>query len=257
MKFDDFDSKMRYFETNNDHCVLPGIYMVARLDGRSFTRLTKEVMKFDAPFDKRFRDIMVDITKELMSDGFSIIYGYTESDEISLLFKRSEYKFNRKTRKFNSILAGIASAKFAILTGEMGVFDCRISELPTNEDVVNYFRWRAEDSLRNALNSHCYWLLRKQGYSTGMATNLLMHKSKEFKNELLFQNGVNFNDVPAWQKRGIGVYYKEVQHQGYNPVKQEFVDTTRNQLFVDYELPVKDDYSKFISKFLEDKDERE
>ena len=32
-------------------CVLPGVYMVARLDGRSFTRLTKEAHQFEAPFD--------------------------------------------------------------------------------------------------------------------------------------------------------------------------------------------------------------
>ena len=37
MKFDDLDGKMRVFETAHDHCVLPGIYIVARLDGRGFT----------------------------------------------------------------------------------------------------------------------------------------------------------------------------------------------------------------------------
>ena len=55
MKFDEFDDKMRVFETGHDLCVLPGLYMVARLDGRSFTRLTKDVHQFEAPFDARFR----------------------------------------------------------------------------------------------------------------------------------------------------------------------------------------------------------
>ncbi len=59
MKFDELDTKMRMFETTNDLYVLPGIYMVARVDGRSFTRLTKEVCKFEAPFDPVFRDHMV------------------------------------------------------------------------------------------------------------------------------------------------------------------------------------------------------
>lgn len=40
MKFDDLDKKMRVFETTADLCVLPSMFMVARLDGRSFTRLT-------------------------------------------------------------------------------------------------------------------------------------------------------------------------------------------------------------------------
>ena len=51
MKFDDLDAKMRVFETAHDYCVLPSIHMVARLDGRSFTRLTKEVHQFEAPYD--------------------------------------------------------------------------------------------------------------------------------------------------------------------------------------------------------------
>ena len=59
MKFNDLDQKMRVFETAYDLCVLPGLYMVARLDGRGFTRLTKEVHQFEAPFDSRFRDLMV------------------------------------------------------------------------------------------------------------------------------------------------------------------------------------------------------
>lgn len=33
MKFDDLDTKMRVYETAHDYCVLPGLYMVARLDG--------------------------------------------------------------------------------------------------------------------------------------------------------------------------------------------------------------------------------
>jgi tRNA(His) guanylyltransferase len=51
MTFDELDQKMRVFETSHDHCVLPGLFMVARLDGRGFTRLTKTVQQFEAPFD--------------------------------------------------------------------------------------------------------------------------------------------------------------------------------------------------------------
>ncbi|MGH7456108.1 MAG: tRNA(His) guanylyltransferase Thg1 family protein, partial [bacterium] len=85
MKFDDLDAKMRVFETAHDHCVLPGIHIVARLDGRGFTRLTKEVHHFEAPFDERFRDLMLATTEHLMDCGFRMLYGYTQSDEISLL----------------------------------------------------------------------------------------------------------------------------------------------------------------------------
>lgn len=82
MKFDDLDEKMRVFETAADYCVLPGIFMVARLDGRSFTRLTKELWQFEAPFDEQFRDMIVETAEWLMNCGFRVQYAYTQSDEI-------------------------------------------------------------------------------------------------------------------------------------------------------------------------------
>lgn len=110
MKCDELDDRMRIYETAHDLCVLPELYMVARLDGRSFTRLTKEVHQFEAPFDVRFRDLMLETVEHLMNCGFKMLYGYTESDEISLLFAHDERGFNRKLRKLTSILAGEASA---------------------------------------------------------------------------------------------------------------------------------------------------
>jgi hypothetical protein len=126
--------------------------MVARLDGRSFTRLTKEIHQFEAPFDARFRDMMLATAEHLMAGcGFNFVYGYTQSDEISLLFALDENAFQRKLRKLHSVLSGEASAKFSLLLGAVAVFDCRISQLPTVELVIDYFRWRNEDAHRNAL----------------------------------------------------------------------------------------------------------
>ena len=51
MRFDDLDKKMRVYETAHDFCVSPNIFMVARIDGRGFTRLTKDVCQFEAPFE--------------------------------------------------------------------------------------------------------------------------------------------------------------------------------------------------------------
>jgi tRNA(His) guanylyltransferase len=207
MKFDELDRKMRTFETAHDHRVLPEIYMVARIDGRGFTRLTKEVHRFEAPFDERFRDLMVDTTEHLMTCGFRVVYGYTQSDEISLLLHRDDATFGRKLRKLESVLAGEASAKFSLLLGDLGTFDCRISQLPNRSLVVDYFRWRSEDAHRNALNAHCYWVLRRQGASADAATGRLAGMSVADKNQLLFELGRNVNDLPAWQKRGTGLYW--------------------------------------------------
>lgn len=251
MKFDELDKKLRIYETAHDFCVPPNIYMVARIDGRGFTKLTKEKQNFKRPFDETFRDHMIETVKHLMTCGFKIIYGFTESDEISLLFDLNEDTFSRKTRKYNSILAGEASAKFSLLLNDLGVFDCRISQLPRKQDVIDYFRWRNEDAHRNALNAHCYWLLRKQGKSAIESTKEIEGKSNSFKNELLFSNGINFNELPKWQKRGIGVYWDNYVKQGWNPIKQTEVPTIRRELKVDMEIPMGDMYNSFIMNLLE------
>jgi len=241
---------MRIFETSVDFFVLPGIYIVARLDGWNFTRLTKEKGNFEAPFDIRFRDLMIETTMHLMQCGFKTIYGYTESDEISLLFDLCIDLFGRKIRKYNSILAGEASAKFSLLFGDIGVFDCRICQLPNERAVIDYFRWRNEDAHRNALNAYCYWALRKKNYNKREATKYIDYKSVAEKNELLFTHGINFNDLPVWQKRGIGLYWEKIEIIGYNPKENVKILSERNRIKIDYELPMREKYGDYILKLI-------
>jgi tRNA(His) guanylyltransferase len=250
MKFDDLDRRMRVYETASDLCVLPGMSMVARLDGRGFTRLTKDVCEFEAPFDERFRDLMVSTAESLMTCGFRVLYAYTQSDEISLLFDPEEQLFGRKLRKYNSTLAGQASAQFSLQLGQVACFDCRISQLPTADRVVDYFRWRNEDAARNALNAWCYWMLRKDGQNQQQATQSLLGQSVSQKNELLFQYGINFNDLPGWQKRGTGLYWEEYDRPAVNPLTQQEVTASRRQIRTDLNLPMKDAYDQFIRSFL-------
>lgn len=252
MKFNDLDTRMRVYETSHDYCVVPGVYMVARLDGRGFSTLTKEAV-LDKPFDMRFHKTMTSVVQELMVEaGFRIVYGYTESDEISLLFDLGEDNFGRKIRKFNSVLAGEASARFTTLTGLLGVFDCRISQLPNAELVVDYFRWRQADAHRNSLNSWCYWTLRqKENLSASAATKKLLNKTVAEKNEMLFQHGINFtNDIPAWQKRGSGLYWETYDKAGTNPKTGKAVMAQRRRVYIDDELPLKDAYDAFLQRFI-------
>ena len=225
--------------------------MVARIDGRNFTRLTKEIHPFHAPFDERMRDYMIDTARHLMMCGFRVIHGYTQSDEVSLLFHPGEDAFGRKTRKFNSILAGEASAKFSILLGDLAAFDCRISQLPRVEDVVDYFRWRSEDAHRNALNAHCYWMLREHGESAPEAASHLERLSVADKNEILFSNGINFNDLPSWQKRGIGLFWESYSKEGANPLTGEAVTSVRRRVQVELDLPMREQYSEFIREIVD------
>lgn len=251
MNFEQLDARMRVFETCADQAVLPGVFMVARLDGRSFTRLTKQTHAFEVPFDVRFRDMMVETTRFLMRDvGIGVVYGYTCSDEISLLFAENDQSFGRKLRKLNSVLAGSASAKFTALLGDVAVFDCRISQLPTAERVADYFRWRSEDACRNALNAHCYWALRAEGASATAATRALEGTSVSDKNELLFERCINFNELPAWQRRGCGVVWERYEKRGQNPKTGEVVQAQRRRLKPEFELPVRGAYEAYVLRAL-------
>ena len=250
MIFDELDKQMRVYEQSLDQMILPELYMVARIDGRSFTRLTKEICRFEAPFDERFRDMMVNTVKALMDCGFRIVYGYTESDEISLLFHPDEQTFGRKVRKYNSILAGTASSAFSLELGIPGIFDCRMVPLPTLERVKDYFLWRQEDAHRNALNAHCYWMLRKEGVSVNQATKELEGKTVAYKNELLFSRGINFDSLPSWQKRGIGLYFDTYEKEGFNPVTGETGIAIRRGIITDYELPIREAYAEYVLRFL-------
>lgn len=128
---------MRSLESAGDPSIVPGLSLVVRLDGRGFTKLTKETHPFDAPFDDRFRDLMIETTRHLMQCGFQPVYGYTQSDDISPLLPPEDMIFGRRQRKLLSILAGEASAKFSLLLGDTACFDSLISPLPERQTVID------------------------------------------------------------------------------------------------------------------------
>ena len=94
---------------------------------------------------------------------------------------------------------------------------------------------------------------RRAGRS-GNATESLLHLSIAEKNELLFKRGVNFNTLPNWQKRGVGVCWKDLEKDGFNPKTGKAVKTLR-RLHVDLELPMKEAYAEFIRARLQEAQE--
>lgn len=243
---EDLASRMRRFESADDGVVPTDVQMVARIDGRSFTRLTREEHDFEAPFDVRFRDCMISAARRLMNTGFGVDYAYTQSDEISLLFAQGERTFGRRRNKLLSVLAGEASAAFTHALGAPAAFDCRISELPSERDVVDYFRWRQEDARRNALGGHCYWLLRAQGLSDRETTARLDGRSMPERRALLQKHGVDFDAQPAWQRRGVGLRWETYEKKGVNPKTGARSAALRRRLFVDDALPERAAYAEYV-----------
>jgi tRNA(His) guanylyltransferase len=247
MKPDLFEARMRELEYFHSLRIMPGVWTVLRLDGRGFTRLTET--GWEKPFDLRFHTLMVETARALL-DGLGGVYAYTESDEISVLFRPDWSLFERELEKLVSVSAGIASAAFTSGAGLPAHFDSRVWLGPSEELVVDYFRWRQSDAGRCALNGWSYWTLRNAGSSVGEATAMLEGKANEFKHELLFQHGINFTELPLWQRRGTGLYWESYDHPGFNPKTGEAVTAARRRIRVDEELEMKDAYGAFLRNIL-------
>jgi tRNA(His) 5'-end guanylyltransferase len=170
------------------------------LDGRGFSRFTQQ--RFAKPFNPRFADHMIATARTLPAE-LSACYADIASDEISLLLDPGFDLFGRSVEKLDSVSAGIASAAVTQAGGEPAHVDSRLWLGTTIADVTDYFSWRQADAARCALNGWCYRTLRNAGQSRQQATRALDGASTADNNELPFRHGINCNDLPAWQRRGV------------------------------------------------------
>jgi tRNA(His) 5'-end guanylyltransferase len=247
VNIDDLDKRMREFEWFQDLRVLPATWPVLRVDGRSFTRLCDE--HFERPFDVRFNEIMVKVAQALLLQ-LQGVFAFTEGDEISILLPAHTDLFGRAVEKLVSISAGIASSRFTRELGTEAHFDARIWVGPSVQHVADYFRWRQSNAARSSLNGWCFWTLRKEGRNFHEATTTLEGLSVVEKNELLFARGINFNDVPLWQKHGVGIYWDAVPRSEFNPATQDDTTTLRRRIRIDKTLPRGDAFAELINKLI-------
>jgi tRNA(His) guanylyltransferase len=247
MRAHEFEAAQRAREWFHSLTVPPGAWTIVRVDGRSFSRFTDE--HYAKPFDPQFSQIMT-ATAEALLIELQGRYAYTESDEISVLLPRSTGLFGRSLEKLVSISAGVASATFTHTAGVTAHFDSRVWVGTDPGDVVDYFSWRQADAARCALNGWCYWTLRKAGLSMTDATARLHGTSTSAKNEMLFEHGINFAAVPAWQRRGIGIWHEATERTGFDPVRGVAVTTTRRSVRTERELPMKDAYRDLVAGFV-------
>jgi hypothetical protein len=66
------------------------------------------------------------------------------------------------------------------------------------------------------------------------------------KNELLFRCGINFNEVPNWLKRGVGLSWEKYDKPAVNPRTGHQVVAERARVKIDYELPMRHEYAAFV-----------
>ncbi len=172
-----------------------------RIDGKRFSKFTQGLRR---PYDERLSRLMVDVTQHLVEECGALA-GYTQSDEISLLLYQSdpasENFLDNRTQKLCSILASMATARFnaglaAAIPEKAGItalFDCRVWAVPTQEEAANVFLWRELDATKNSVS------MAARAYFSHAET---LNKNVSEMQEMLFLKGVNWNDYPAFFKRG-------------------------------------------------------
>ena len=227
--------------------------MIIRLDGKAFHTYTKNCEK---PFDKKLISLMQDTTLYLCNNIQGSQIAYVQSDEISILvhdYKKltSSAWFDKEIQKICSVSAGMASAFFSLNSGpifangscdegkvrqddlKLAVFDSRVFILPEAE-VCNYFIWRQQDASRNSVQM--------------LARSLYSHKECNNKNnsqlqEMIFQKGQNWDEIPVTYKRGSCIR-KKSWHNNESKMAWWIDNTipifTQNRNYINHQLVVEE-----------------
>jgi len=214
---------------------IPPVFV--RIDGRAFHRLA-ENLNLKKPFDDQFSDAMIQVCSALISDsGLCPDLAFTFSDEISLYF--TKLPFSGRVEKIDSVAASCAaSALTNLLAGKpLLSFDARV--IPsTPEYALEYLANRQNEAWRNHINSYCQQALIDEGISAKKAAARLKGVPARDLHEMMHKRGMNLATTPAWQRRGVLVYKKITEKEGFNPLTQEHVVAQRSAVTVERELPL-------------------
>lgn len=267
---DSLGDRMKGYENVYNHKLVRRLPVIIRLDGRAFHTLTKNMIK---PFDQRFSKCMLYTTIELVKEIQGAVFGYTQSDEISILVKdwdthTTQAWFDDKIQKMASVSASIATRDFLDLARfqfedqnysestvpqfqqikhmvTRATFDSRVFNLPLAE-VNNYFIWRQNDATRNSVNAlaQAYFPHKDlQGVNVADAKAMLLKEKK-----------VDWEAMDQWAKMGHGVMRTKVPPMLFDPQNPDAYDTfvgsvklpsfsQRPDFINDFLLPGKDDAS--------------
>lgn len=210
---DIFGDRMKEYESKEaSRKFIPLLPIIVRLDGKNFSKWTKGLVR---PYDIRLSNIMANVTRKLVKETNALV-GYTQSDEISLILYSDNYKsqvyFDGRIMKINSSLASIASVTFNGLVEDnipersnfSAYFDCRCWQVPNSEEAVNSILWREIDATKNSVS-----MAARHYYSH----NDILDKGRADMMDMLMEKGVNWNDYPAFFKRGVFIQRKKIKRK--------------------------------------------
>lgn len=260
---DDLGARMKTFYEQIPKTKLMRRCPVAlRIDGKAFHTFTRG---FQKPFDEVLIKSMQETMKYLCENIQGCVLGYTQSDEITLILidyqkLTSAAWFDYEVQKICSIAASMATMAFnklfrdnvgdylyenyddqyladyietlqnAVNKGAM--FDARCFNIP-KEEVTNLVYWRQLDASRNSI--------QMVGQANFSHKELQNRSCNEIQDMLMTQKGINWNDLPIYQKRGsCCVRNKIVLFRGSIMETAQLRDTSKseNEWIIDTEIPI-------------------
>lgn len=224
MRKSNLGNRMKEYENVSKTKLIKRMPVIIRLDGQAFHTFTKG---FNKPFDKILIKTMQETTKYLCENIQNCVFGYTQSDEITLVLvdyhdiNVSTY-FDNEVQKLCSITASMATMFFnkifTILVTEYillhpnsklnniytrklnkAIFDSRCFNIPVDE-VTNLIYWRQLDAITNSILS--------VGQANFSSQELQYKSCNEIK-QMLKQKNINWDRLPVHYQRGTA--FKKVE----------------------------------------------
>jgi len=213
-------NRMKDYEGAYDYKIISRVPIVMRLDGRSFSNMTKK-LKFKKPFDGKFLEHMVSAAISVANSVQGCMVGYTQSDEITFVIRTDQSLdttpwFDNRIQKVVSVASSLATVGFNKSLWESGVnhnatFDCRICAVANLDEAIRNLTWRQNDCVKNSISTAAYYLIGEK-LGRGTTQKKLMNLNQNQRQELLFQEtGTNWNDIEPEFKRGVVLYRKEME----------------------------------------------
>lgn len=214
---DNLGDRMKKYEgVWNSTQLIPRTPIIIRLDGKAFHSYLAP-LKGQDPFDHAVHLLMGDTMIYLCQNIQGAVFGYTQSDEISILLRdwdtfETQQWFGGNKTKIETIAASMATGRFnhqkeamqkfcandfpsiSLIKQDFALFDARAFNLP-KEEVTNYFIWRQKDAIRNsvsALAQHHFAHKVLQGMKVPLMKDLLLSSVN-----------IDWNQLKTWKQRGI------------------------------------------------------
>jgi tRNA(His) guanylyltransferase len=245
----DNEERFKAKEIYKDIKALPPV--MARVDGRNFKESLAR-LGLEKPYDPMFERAMVSAGRSLMEEsGLGPDWAYTFSDELNVFFR--VLPFDGRVEKLDSVVPSyLASAlTLALKIDTPLAFDCRVIPLHY-EDVAGYLQWRQAEAWRNHMQSYGFYTLVSEGMAEREASKKMHGMRFEDIHEMMWQRGINLNDTPAWHRKGVLIYKKAVEKEGYDPIKKKKVIVERAEVDELWDPPLfgSAEGQKFLKKLL-------